>query len=679
MKLLNFAIIKLTCCLIIGVLIGYFYDVPIQFNVYLLGVLIVILFASYLISRKQFIKTAWFGIIAFMTMISVGIWTVTSHNQKHYSTHYSHFISTENDSLKTITFRIREVLKPGTYYHKYIIDILKSDNNAVSGKSILNIQKDSAQNQIKVDDVFMTEAMFKAINPPLNPGQFDYKNYLEKQYVYHQLFVNKDAILKLNSKQHTLFGIANNIRDHINLKLEKYSFKPDELAVINALLLGQRQNISEDVYSNYKNAGAIHILAISGLHIGIILIILTAIFKPIERLKYGLFIKTILLLTILWSFAIIAGLSASVTRAVTMFSIVAIGMHLKRPTNIYNTLAISIFIILLFKPLFLFDVGFQLSYMAVFAIVSIDPYLYKLWQPKYWILRKYWHTLTITISAQLGIVPISLFYFHQFPGLFFLSNLLIIPFLGLILGLGILVIILAVVNGLPVFLASLLGSSIDLMNCIVGWVAQQHAFLFKDIPFSFLYVIVAYLFIISLVRFLLKRNYLRLILLCITILIIQVSVIYTSFNGPDNEFLVFHKSRFSLLGSVHKNKLIIFDDFDSITNANNNIIKDYSVDNFIKDNKKDTLRSIYVIGSKNLLVIDSLGIFNVKSFKPDYVLLRNSPKINLMRLIDSIHPSTIIADGSNYKSYVARWKLTCLKTKITFHATSEKGAFITDY
>jgi competence protein ComEC len=362
-----------------------------------------------------------------------------------------------------------------------------------------------------------------------------------------------------------------------------------------------------------------------------------------------------------------------------MFSIVAIGMHLKRPTNIYNTLAISIFIILLFKPLFLFDVGFQLSYMAVFAIVSIDPYLYKLWQPKYWILRKYWHTLTITISAQLGIVPISLFYFHQFPGLFFLSNLLIIPFLGLILGLGILVIILAVVNGLPVFLASLLGSSIDLMNCIVGWVAQQHAFLFKDIPFSFLYVIVAYLFIISLVRFLLKRNYLRLILLCITILIIQVSVIYTSFNGPDNEFLVFHKSRFSLLGSVHKNKLIIFDDFDSITNANNNIIKDYSVDNFIKDNKKDTLRSIYVIGSKNLLVIDSLGIFNVKSFKPDYVLLRNSPKINLMRLIDSIHPSTIIADGSNYKSYVARWKLTCLKTKITFHATSEKGAFITDY
>ena len=119
-----------------------------------------------------------------------------------------------------------------------------------------------------------------------------------------------------------MLGIANNIREHINQRLKTYSFKPDELAIINALLLGQRQNISEDIYTNYANAGAIHILAISGLHIGIILIILNFVFKPLERLRYGLFIKTFILLIILWSFAIIAGLSASVTRAVTMFSIV---------------------------------------------------------------------------------------------------------------------------------------------------------------------------------------------------------------------------------------------------------------------------------------------------------------------------------------------------------------------
>ncbi|TYA81458.1 ComEC/Rec2 family competence protein, partial [Seonamhaeicola marinus] len=227
--------------------------------------------------------------------------------------------------------------------------------------------------------------------------------------------------------------------------------------IINALFLGQRQNIDRAIYTNYTNAGAIHILAVSGLHVGIIFLILNFLFKPIERLKKGYLIKTIFLLTTLWGFAVIAGLSASVTRAVTMFSIVAIAVNLKRPTNVYNTLAISIFVILLFKPLFIFDVGFQLSFLAVFAIVAIEPMLNKLWKPKNKLLKIYWQTLTVTISAQFGIIPISLFYFHQFPGLFFISNLVIIPLLGFILGFGILIILLASINVLPQFLADAFG------------------------------------------------------------------------------------------------------------------------------------------------------------------------------------------------------------------------------
>lgn len=679
MKLFNFPIIKLTICLILGVLIGYLYPIPFECNAYLLSFLLIILTVSYIIARKQFIKTIWFGIIAFMTMISLGIWTVTIHNQKNYSNHYTHFISAENDSLKTITFRIKEVLKPNNHYNKYIIDVLRTEGFPVSGKSILNIPKDTPKNTLRVDAVFMTKTIFNEVNPPLNPGQFNYKNYLKKQYIYHQLYATRDELLRLQSKQPTLLGIANNIRERINQKLKTYSFKPDELAIINALLLGQRQNINDDVYSNYRDAGAIHILAISGLHIGIILIILTYIFKPLERWRYGLFVKPFLILIILWGFAIIAGLSASVTRAVTMFSIVTIGMHLKRPTNIYNTLVISMFILLLFKPLFLFDVGFQLSYMAVFAIVSIDPYLYKLWRPKYWIVKTYWHTLTITISAQLGILPISLYYFHQFPGLFFISNLLIVPVLGIILGLGILVILLAVLNILPPFLAHAFALVIDLMNDIVGWVAHQQTFLFKNISFSFLYVIVAYLFIFSLVGFLLRRNYKSLVLLYLAIIIAQSTLIYTNLKSPKNQLLIFNKAKYSLLGYVHKNNIIVSNDFDSIAEATNTIISDYTIDNHIKYIQKDTLRSIYILGNKKLLIVDSLGVYNAKTFKPDYVLLRDSPKINLNRLIDSIHPSYIIADGSNYRSFVERWKTTCHKTKTPFHTTSEKGAFVIDY
>ena len=373
MQLLNFTIIKLTFCLIVGILIGYLLNLPITLTLFLTGSFLIALLISLISSKNKFIKTIWFEIFTYIIIILVGVLTTHLHNQKNFSNHYTKQFLNEIDTLKTITFRIREVLKPGNYYDKYIIDILKVDDTLCKGKSLLNIKKKSTQSLLNVDDAFITKTDFKDLIHPLNPHQFDYKNYLKKKYIYHQLFISDESLLKVNSNTNTLFGIANKIRNSINLKLQSYNFKPDELAIINALLLGQRQDISKEVYSSYTNAGAIHILAVSGLHVGIILLILSFILKPIERFKHGKLIKTVLLVGFLWSFALITGLSASVTRAVTMFSIVAIALNLKRPTNIYNTLAISMFVILLIKPMFLFDVGFQLSYLAVFAIVIIDP------------------------------------------------------------------------------------------------------------------------------------------------------------------------------------------------------------------------------------------------------------------------------------------------------------------
>ena len=679
MKLLNFTIIKLTICLILGIIIGFLNNITLSTSIIITTFLLLVLFVFYLTARKQFIKSIWFGVSTFLVMISVGVLTTSFHNQKNFSNHYSQVISTENESLKTITFRIREVLKSNNYYNKYVIDLLEVNDKKVSGKTLLNVKKDTLQDPLKVDAVFVSRTEFKNLTLPLNPNQFDYKNYLNKKYIYHQLSTINESLLVVESKTITLFGIADNIRQHINKKLEPYHFKPDELAIINALLLGQRQDISEEVYTSYTNAGVIHILAVSGLHVGIILLILSFIFKPLERFKHGKLIKTILLVSILWSFALIAGLSASVTRAVTMFSIVAIALNLKRPTNIYNTLAISMFVILLFKPLFLFDVGFQLSYLAVFAIVTIDPFLYNLWKPKNKVLNFYWHTFTVTVSAQLGIIPVSLYYFHQFPGSFFISNLVIIPFLGLILGLGILVILLAVLNMLPQFGADLYGNIIRLMNSFVDWISKQETFLLRDISFSLLYVLVSYLLLFTFFRLLFHRNYSNLKLFLIAILVVQGAFIYNEFNKPSNEFIVFHKSRYSLMGNTTNNKIVVASDFDSITKSKNNIIKDYTVGNHIKTIEELPIQSIYQLNNTYILMVDSLGIYNIKSIKPDLVLLRQSPKINLNRLIDSLNPKQIIADGSNYKSYIERWENICKKRKLPFYQTSKKGAFILDY
>lgn len=679
MRLLNFTIIKLCFCFIIGLVIGYAFNIALLLNILITGIGFSLVTAFYFIDKNRFIKTIWFGVFSFIAMVSVGVLVTNLHNDKNNAHHYTNHIYLKKDSLNTITFRIREVLKSGNYHHKYIIDLLKVNNEHVIGKSLLNIQKDSLVKPLDVDAVFIIKTSFEEINHPLNPNQFNYASYLEKKHIYHQLFSSEASLFKVPSRTQTLFGIANRIRNHINEKLKLYNFKPDELAIINALLLGQRQDISEDVYTSYTNAGAIHILAISGLHIGIILLILQFLFKPITRLKHGKLLNIILLLSILWGFAIIAGLSASVTRAVTMFSVVAIAKNLNRPTNIYNTLAISMLIILLFKPMFLFDIGFQLSYLAVFSIVTIDPLLYKKWKPKHKLLDMYWHTLTVTISAQLGIIPLSLYYFHQFPGLFFLSNLVIIPLLGFILGFGICIMLLATLNILPQILATAYGYIISIMTEFVSWISKQEAFIFEDIPFSLLYIFASYLLLITLVRFYLKRqaSYLSWFLICI--IFVQFAFIYSSKNTPNNQFIVFHKSRYTLLGNTSNNITTISSDLDSITKLKNNIIKDYIVGNHIKNTKETNLQSAYILNDKKLLIVDSLGVYNIKSFNPDYVLLRQSPKINLNRLIDSLQPKYIIADGSNYKSYIEHWESTCKKRKLPFHQTGKKGAFVIDY
>lgn len=674
MKLLKFAIIKLATCLILGIVVGFYFPMDLNVSLGLVLGLIFLLTVLYFFQKNQLNQTIWFGIVAIITTFFLGILVVNTHNQKLFKNHYSHHISVKKDT--TITIRIREILKPNVYYDKYIVDVLKIGDTKVSGKLLLNVQKDILQDAYTVDDVLITHFSIEKLNSTLNPHQFDYKSYLEKHYIYHQISTSRPFLLVVNNKDHTLFGYADTFRKRINTQLKANHFKGDKLAIINALLLGQRQDISPEIFNSYSQSGAIHILAVSGLHIGLILLILQRFLKPIEYLKYGRFIKTSIIVILLWCFAVIAGLSPSVTRAVTMFSIVAIGMNLKRPTNIYNTLAISLFVLLLIKPMFIFEVGFQMSYLAVLSIVTIQPELEKFWKPKNKILKFYWQVLTVTVAAQFGVVPISLFYFHQFPGLFFVTNLAIIPVLGFILGFGILVIILAIFKILPPLLATIYAEIIHLMNKVVAWVAHQEQFVFKDIPFNIWQVVSSYVMVIAFVIILKKQNFTSIRMGLISVIVFQLVLFFEKHQNQTNELVIFQKSRFTIIGHKQNNLLNVSHNLDSMSILDENSIKNYKVGNRIKTISEDLILSVYQIHNKTVLVVDSLGIYQVSHFKPDYVLLRNSPKINLDRLIDSLQPKLIIADGSNYKSYLEGWKATCTKRKRPFHQTNEKGAFI---
>ncbi len=255
-----------------------------------------------------------------------------------------------------------------------------------TGLVLLNIQKDTLSSLLNVDSKLLLKPVFKELVPPLNPHQFNYKSYLFKRGIYHQIHTENKRFIILKPESMTLFGFSAKLRTQVQEALKIYNFKKSELAVINALLLGQRQAVSKELITDYQRAGAIHILAVSGLHVGIILLILSFLLKPIERMKYGTFLKTVCIVILLCTFAFIAGLSASVVRAVTMFTFLAIGLFFRRKYVIEFSFITSLFFLLLINPMFLFEVGFQLSYLAVFGILWTQPKIYSIWKPTFKII-----------------------------------------------------------------------------------------------------------------------------------------------------------------------------------------------------------------------------------------------------------------------------------------------------
>ena len=676
MKLLNFSILKLTTYLIIGIIIAYYFKV--SFEVALFQTLIFSLgltLCYFLLSSASKFTYLFSGFVC-LTFISIGVFSFKIYDETLQDLHYVNS-DIEFSEYHNIKFKLTKRLKPDDYNTKYFIEIVNLNGNTSSGKILLNIKKDSLSQQFNIGDYFFVKSKLTEVVKPKNPFQFDYNKYLKNRNIHHQLYLNKSELLNLNHKENSLASYSDSFRNTINLRLKSAGFNNETLSIINALLLGQRQDISPTIYNNYVNAGVIHILAVSGLHVGIIYLILSFLLKPLHLIKYGKYVvKPILIIASLWFFAFITGLSPSVTRAVTMFSIITCAQFLNRPTNIYNTLTISVFIMLLFKPIYLFDIGFQMSYLAVFAIVLIQPMLYGLIKIPYKIPDYFWQIFTVTLAAQIGVIPISLFYFHQFPGLFFVSNLVIIPAVTVILSIGILVIVLALFNFTPNLIVRFLSYFIEKLNAFIGWIAQFENFLLQDIPFNIYYVLGAYLVIISSIYFWKTKHLKALNFLAFSIFILSGILVFTKYKNSTNEVVIFNKNRKTIIGEKQNLRLLINHNLDSITFKNDKTLKNYIVGNFINQSFSDNLKSVYANKNDILLVIDSLGIYNIERFKPKYILLTNSPKVNLNRLIDSLKPQQIIADASNYKSYISRWEVTCRAKKIPFHSTYEKGAFI---
>jgi len=320
-------------------------------------------------------------------------------------------------------------------------------------------------------DIVLANLKLNKIKNKLNPGEFNTVRYWETKGIQHMAFVESWKVKYLDHVPvNRIVEFSNSIREAI-LHTIKTQFDTDVSGVISALLLGNKGSLDKDIKSDFSKAGAMHVLAVSGLHVGIVLALLTTI---ISRFKKWFSKKKALLISILllWIYAAITGFPLSVVRACFMFTLLSLSLLSNRQNNLLNTLFFSAFVLLLINPKWLFDIGFQLSYMAMLGIFLFQPVLEDAIYIRNRWLKKIWDWSVLSVSAQLFTLPFTLVYFHQFPNYFLISNLGMILFSSTLLTMSIVFVIVSKIPILNSIMIFLLGFGVVGMIYFVNFIAN---------------------------------------------------------------------------------------------------------------------------------------------------------------------------------------------------------------
>ena len=357
-------------------------------------------------------------------------------------------------------------------------------------KVLLSHAKDSLKKALKEGQVGIAKGYLNIPSETQLPRGFSYKNYLRTQDIHFSFYMSHWKKIETANTKHTFkyHSLIVERKSKILEKLQTTSLDSAVIQVYSALVFGEKTTLNPDLRVAYQNAGATHILAISGLHIGMISAMLLFFLAPFQRLAGGKILSSILLLFGLWTYAIFSGSAPSVVRAVSMFSFLSIAWIFNRPMFSLHYLAISFFFMLLWNPLVLFSLGFVMSYAAVASILLGMPLIESLGVPKNKYVKKVWQLSSISLLAQFGVLGPSLFSFHQFPLLFLATNLLIIPWIGILLGLGIFTGIWWAFSSPPNLLLNVLNKGFLILNNTVEWIGAQDQWILKNIYFPTSYL-----------------------------------------------------------------------------------------------------------------------------------------------------------------------------------------------
>ena len=551
---------------------------------------------------------------------------------------------------------------------KFILKLNRKEDQSSIGNNFFKVmayfEKDSASMHLHLGNYVALDGKLQMPAKALNPGEFDFRNYLKNQGIKYMLFVKNGRWEKLSHQNpFNLKAPFASWRNYLLATLSKNGLQGDEFEVAAAILLGYEQLLEPDVHQNYVAAGVVHILCVSGMHVGIIYLVLNFILGFLGTFRHGKRIKNLLLLLLIWCYALLTGLSPSVLRASVMISFFIVANALEREYDNYNLLAASAFLMLIFNPFFIFNVGFQLSYAAVLGILTFYFPIYRMVYFKYKIFDIFWAALAVSFSAQLGVFPIAIHYFHLFPVYFLITNLLVFALSYLILSTGMALLAFSWISGVARLLGLLLNAFISFLNHIVNFVAHLPHAQIQDMFFPWPNVWLLYLLIIIL-YFLIIQKKIRALLpaLAVSLLLLGLQT-WRNYQRLSQEKMViyaiqYHTAVDFISGNEHK----LLADSSALKTSN---ILSYHTEEFrIEHGLKRDFASLESTLSDRLVLYNAgfakfgatrLFILNPaekhfpvlnRKIDVDYLIYRGSRKIPLKEIMKSFRFKKIVFDGS---------------------------------
>jgi competence protein ComEC len=692
--------VRLIIPFVLGILVAIFRQVISHTLACTLFTACLFVILSFQLIKSPSFKGRWLlGIPLSIALFLLGYISTLHKNELNEATHFSREISPKKECyiVGVVTDKTEKI------NHQRLTVSVKKMGHAIdplgegSGNLLVYLKKDTSsktQFLIQYGDLVVLNANIQSLEPPKNPYAVDFQQYWHFQNIHYQTFLDSSALKILDHDYgNPIIALAQRWQSYFIYSLKQALGGGDEWVVGSALILGSKEAISEDIRNAYIETGAMHILAISGVHI-------LLIFKLFERVlnlyKSGnrrwRWTKTGILVALIVLFTLLVGLGTSVLRAAVMASFVAIGQTMRRQVNIFNILAVSAFALLLWNPYWLMDIGFQLSYTAVAGIAFFTDKFQKLILFKNKLLNKIWNNISIGLAAQLMVTPLSLYYFHQFPTWFWLTGLVVgvVADGALIAG-----IMFFICNKMPVIsflLGKILFWLLWLMNKLIFTIQKLPVNLIDGINLPLGVLLLGYVTILGIVHALEKRE-LRLFYYPFSI--ITFLCVFYAFERVKDEgsryIIVYHIPRFSLVDVTDgKQSYQFFKKFsknfsleNKIKLAASNLRNALEINNLLAFDFNEYYKNNTVMYHNGCMQVDTLTVLLLdkmpKKSLPlycDYIIVRDNPSFDMRNLTQMFAFQQIIFDTSNNKWVVEKWKRECDALNINYYDVGEKGAWI---